>query len=428
MSESPGSLSCRLRSVVPLAKGAFLLSVLVASCKAPQTGEPAAGVGAATTPQGATAGAALGAPSTDANSDAAAVDQINAFLLEARNELLAHREARTGEELTSDNSELTWRTAAPEITNGSTASIGEASVAGEGAHLGPNGLRAVGESSEAAVTHLAAQADPGEGPGVEAGVGPEAVDPVAVDAISLWIRSLMESAAGSDAPLRHHLTVAIVLGMSAPEQSFQPEGLSELTGEEQELVRIVYEQFRVLGQDLELGGDSQTVVEVLSGLIELVQAEEPFRIARMDLCSWVRDFGDVDVIDPPTFAPTERPRFIWYVELAGVKPTQDVATEAWLYEFDLRLEMLTRDTGIPVIAPIEGTVRHSATSRVRDLFLRDLFEIPSDLQFDWYTTKLTITDRQTGAQAQKSYELLWVPNLAAGASHLARAAAAAPAN
>lgn len=428
MPDSQGSLSFRMRIVGSLAKGALLLPLMVAACKNPQT----AGVTAAPYPANALGGttttgtAHQGSASPQSEPNTVALDQINTFLLEARTELLAQRDVSSNTAISSDN----LREAAPKVPFEAL----KAAAAPEGAPEpvlveqielteATEVVEQSGADTLAAAQDKLAAADLEKAAGLEAGA-----EPPATDVISAWIRSLLTSASASDAPLRHHLTVAIVLGMSAPERSFNPEGLSELTEAEQELVRIVYEQFRVLGQDLEMGGDSETVVEVLTGLIELVEAEEPFRIARMNLCSWVRDFGDVDVIDPPTFAPTERPRFIWYVELAGVAPQQDTATGAWLYEFDLRLEMLTRDTGIPVIAPIEGTVRHSASSRINDLFLRDLFDIPADLQFDWYTTKLTITDRQTGVQAQKSHELLWVPNLAAGASHIERRAAVAPAN
>lgn len=245
------------------------------------------------------------------------------------------------------------------------------------------------------------------------------------DVMAPWIRSLMKDAAQSDAPMRHHLALALALALSAPERAFHPAGLSELTDEEQELLRIFYERFGLLREELDSGGDTGSALRTaLADLTASVQAEDPFQVGRMELCSWVREFGDVDVIDPPTFAPTERPSFIWYVELAGLQPNEETATESWSYEFDIRLELLTRDTGIPVIAPIEGRVKHLSSSRVQDLFLRDLFEMPRDLQFDWYTVKLTVTDRRSGAQAQRGIDLLWVPNLAAGAAMLERQTAA----
>lgn len=419
MSKSHRSLSFRVPRARACAIGAILLPVVVVSCKAPQGGSNA-DLGQGALPAERTAHHDEGAERPligEQEPNALAVNQINDFLLEARNELLAERAERPKAEIPSDNA----------VSSGLVIAAERLSTEDSGPTA-----EASSESSPDTATELtteltivSAEIEPQKRPEPAESSVDAAAD---ADPISPLIKSLLSTAATSDAPLRHHLTVAIVLAMSAPERSFQPEGLSELTEEEQELVRIMYEQFRVLGQDLQMGGDSNAVIEVLSGLIDQVKAEEPFKIARMNLCSWVRDFGDVDVIDPPTFAPTERPRFIWYIELAGVNPSEDEATGSWLYEFDLRLEMLTRDTGIPVIAPIEGTVRHSASSRIHDLFLRDLVEIPPDLQFDWYTTKLTITDRRSGAQAQKSHELLWVPNLAAGASHIERRAAIAPSN
>jgi hypothetical protein len=241
------------------------------------------------------------------------------------------------------------------------------------------------------------------------------------DVMTPWIRSLMKDAAQSDAPMRQHLTLALALALSAPDHPFQAAGLSELTDEEQELLRIFHERFLLLREELDAGGDAGSALRTaLADLAASVKAEHPFKVGRMELCSWVREFGDVDVIEPPTFAPTERPRFIWYVELDGVQPNEESATESWSYDFDVQLELLTRDTGIPVIAPIKGKVQHLSSSRVQDLFLRDIFEMPRDLQFDWYTVKLTVTDRRTGARAQRGMDLLWVPNLAAGAAMLER--------
>ena len=246
------------------------------------------------------------------------------------------------------------------------------------------------------------------------------------DPLKAYIRNLLDVASTSDAPLRQHLTLAILLAMTDPDQAFKPEGLAELTDAEQDLIRIVHERFRDLGEELEQGGDTASFISFMTELIDQVEAEQPFRISRLDLCTKVQDYGVVESVDPPIFDPTERPGFIWYLELDGFEPAQDSKDDTWVYEFDLRLEMLTRDTGIPVIAPIEGTVRHKATSEVRDFYLRDLFRMPSDLQFDWYTAKITVVERRTGAQAQKSADLLWVPNLAAGEAHLQRQAVVSP--
>jgi len=253
---------------------------------------------------------------------------------------------------------------------------------------------------------------------------PAVLDPTlgTMDDQARYVRSLLRSASLSDTPLRHHLTLAIVLAMTGPDQAFEPEGLAELTDEEQELVRIVHDQFKSLGSELDDGADSDAVLRHLQALTDLIRTEDTFRINRLALCTRVRDFGVIDVVEPPVFDPNERSSFIWYLELDGFKPDHDPQKGTWAYEFDLKLEMLTRDTGVPVIAPLQSTVRHDAGSEVRDFYLRDLFNIPRTLQFDWYTTKLTVIDRKSGAQAQQSADFLWVPNLEAGVAHMQRQA------
>lgn len=331
-----------------------------------------------------------------ATADAQTVEQITAFLEEAQAGLLAHR---SGTETT------------------------EATPTAEG--LGGQ-LPVAPPLNETASKRVLTDSDPE----VVSGNGLEGISELAVDAsadpqpsevtdpITPLIRALLAAASASDTPLKQHLTLAIVLGMSRPDQPFAAEGLSELTDGEQALVAAVHRQFQTLGRDLEAGGDVTTVLASLDELIGTVSAEQPFRIDRLALCTGVRDYGVIDPIEPPVFSPRERSGFIWYLELDGVQPVHDEKAGTWNYEFDLRLEMLTRDTGIPVIAPIEGTVRHTATAEVRDFYLRDLFQMPPDLQFDWYTAKLTVVERSSGSQAQRSTDLLWVPNLAAGDAHL----------
>ena len=273
-------------------------------------------------------------------------------------------------------------------------------------------------ASAPAGTLLAFDSDGVEASGVERSTEVGTVE----ESLTKYIRALLASASESDAPLRHHLTLAIVLAMTSPQQVFEPEGLAELTDQEQELVRIMHQQFKALGSELDAGGDSATVLQHLQALIGMARVEQSFKISRLALCTRVRDFGVIDPVEPPVFDPAERSSFIWYLELDGFEPFHDAEEGTWLYEFDLRLEMLTRDTGVPVIAPLQNTVRHQAGSEVQDFYLRDLFKIPQNLQFDWYTTKLTVIDRKSGAQAQQSTDFLWVPNLAAGGAHLQRQA------
>lgn len=244
-----------------------------------------------------------------------------------------------------------------------------------------------------------------------------------VEPTTNMIRALLASAARSDAPLKQHLALAMLMAWVSPEKPFEPTGLAELTEQERTVVSIVYEHFKSLGTNLDDGGGEADLVTALTGIIDAVEGQSPFEISRMELCSWVRDFGDIDVIEPLTFSPKERPRFIWYVELEGVSPTENAATGEWSHEFDVKVEVLTKDTGIPVISPVEDRVRYASTSRLRDLFLRNILEIPEDLQFDWYTTKVTITEVASGIRSQKSLDLLWVPNLAAGEAHFLRQAA-----
>ena len=173
------------------------------------------------------------------------------------------------------------------------------------------------------------------------------------------------SAADSDAPLKQHLALAMLMAWVTPEKPFEPSGLTELTEQERTVVSIVYDHFKSLGGQLDDGGGEADLLEALAGIIDAVEGESQFQISRMELCSWVRDFGDVDVIEPLTFSPKERPRFIWYVELDGVSPTENVSTGEWTHEFDVKVEVLTKDTGIPVISPIVDP--HSSFSIERPL-------------------------------------------------------------
>ncbi len=240
------------------------------------------------------------------------------------------------------------------------------------------------------------------------------------DPLTPMIRFLMDQASVSDAPLKQHLALAVLFAWVAPDRTFAPEGLTELTEDERRLVEVVYRRLKDVGLELEDGGDAAALSEALSRVIEEIDAADPFRISRIQLCSSVRDFGDVDAFDPPMFSPSERPRFIWYVELDGVQADEDPATGEFGHEFLVRTEMFSRDTGVPVVPPAENTVRHTSSSRIRDLFLRNVFEIPPTLQYGWYTVKVTVHEPRLGMQSQMGVDLLWVPSLAAGTEHFDR--------
>ena len=366
-----------------LGMGGLLLLAGV-SCKTPRPSQHAQRM--AMQPVSSTAEADTTISATGGEPTSESVDEITQFLLDAQGELAKHRSARTDQ-----------------VDGGATAEDAATSLVT---------AARVEEDPPASVELL------GESPAMPAGAR-------VADLRTPWIRSLMDQAADSDTPFRQHLTLALALALDAPGHAYEPEGINELTNEEQDLLRVFHERFQALGRELESGADAGLVLrDALAELSDLVRAEHPFRVERMELCSWVREFGDLDVIDPRTFAPNERPRFIWYLELDGVEPVEDKETGSWSYDFDVQIELLARDTGIPVIAPLQGQVTHSSSSKVNDLFLRDIFEVPQDLQYDWYTLKITVTDRQSSARAQKGVDLLWVPNLAAGAAMLDQQAAA----
>ena len=250
--------------------------------------------------------------------------------------------------------------------------------------------------------------------------GDGSISDTQLDPIPPLIRSLMKRASQSDTPLKQHLSMAVLLAWVAPEKPFEPQGLSELTDEERQLVEIVYRRFKLLGSELEEGGDSAALASAFGEIITQIDAESPFRIKRLKLCSAVRDFGDVDVFEPPMFSPSERSKFIWYAELDGADPRFDEGTDSFGHEFMVRTEMFSTETGVPVVPPVENTVNHSASSRIRDLFLRNVFEIPPTLQYGWYTVKITVNELHSGSQSQMGLDLLWVPSLAAGTEHFER--------
>ena len=240
------------------------------------------------------------------------------------------------------------------------------------------------------------------------------------DPTSPLIRSLMQAASESDTPLKQHLALAVIFAWVAPEKPFEPQGLSELTDEERQLVEIVYQRFKLLGSELEDGADGSALASAFAEIITSIDAESPFQITRIKLCSAVRDYGDIDEFDPPMFSPPERSKFIWYVELDGADPRFDDSTGNYDHDFMVRTEMLSRETGVPVVPPVESTVRHASTSRIRDLFLRNVFEVPESLQYGWDTIKITVSEQQSGMQSQMGIDLLWVPSLAAGTEHFER--------
>ena len=76
--------------------------------------------------------------------------------------------------------------------------------------------------------------------------------------------------------------------------------------------------------------------------------------------------------------------------------------------------------GVPVVPPAEHTVDFTSSSRRRDVFVRNVFEIPPTLKYGWYTVKVTVNEPRLGTQSQMGMDLLWTHSLAAGTKHFDR--------
>ncbi len=235
------------------------------------------------------------------------------------------------------------------------------------------------------------------------GAAPETLRRLIVDLSA----ELYRRGAYSDMPMRELLLIAATT-MVTPDRALIPEALPGLTQREREIVGLMQDFFRRLGQELDATGDPEVVVTAIIELAAALQKQSSLVLPTVSLCTRVGGFGDYD-----EFPRTEQGRYTFlahsgqqavvYVEVDDfVSELNDKGQ--WVTELSQQLVVFSDRDGIPVWREDWQLGTDTSKNRRADFFIVQIITLPERLSVGLYQLKIHVRDKRSGAEAEAIVE------------------------
>lgn len=226
-------------------------------------------------------------------------------------------------------------------------------------------------------------------------------------------RALAGLAADADDPVTYEfvrslLPLLAVEGVGSDDLEFQPRS-EDLLPDEVEMLEAV----AAFATDVRVGLASGTsareaLIERLSTLLQRLRNESGLRMGRVELCTSIAGYGDIDVL-PRRMTAGEDARFLVYAELKGLDWTPKVdGRVGWEIRYRLQLHQLS--DGMVIDPGKESGNANSLVAAVDDNFIWIRYDLPaSDLNAGRYILKLSIREPSTGREDERSIEIDLLP-------------------
>ena len=218
---------------------------------------------------------------------------------------------------------------------------------------------------------------------------------------------LYRRGAYSDMPLRELLLIAATT-MVTPDRALVPDALPGLTAREREIVGLMQDFFRRLGEDLADRGDPEVLVDAIDELSKSLHKQPRLVLPKAALCSRVSGFGNYDefpVNDEGRyrFLAQSGQQAVVYVEV------EDFSSElnkhgAWVTELSQQLVIFSDRDGIPVWREDWQLGTDSSRNRREDFFIVQVITLPERLSVGLYQFKIHVRDKRSGAEAELTVE------------------------
>jgi hypothetical protein len=218
---------------------------------------------------------------------------------------------------------------------------------------------------------------------------------------------LYRRGAYSDMPLRELLLIAATT-MVTPDRALVPEALPGLTPREREIVGLMQDFFRQLGEDLADRGDPEVLVGAIDELSKLLHKQPQLVLPDAALCSRVGGFGDYDEF-PVTddgryrFLAQNSQQAVVYVEVEDFSSERNKQGE-WVTELSQRLVIFSDRDGIPVWQEDWQLGTDVSKNRREDFFIVQVITLPTRLSVGLYQFKIHVRDKRSGAEAEVTVE------------------------
>ena len=218
---------------------------------------------------------------------------------------------------------------------------------------------------------------------------------------------LYRRGAYSDMPLRELLLIAATT-MVTPDRALIPEALPGLTPREREIVGLMQDFFRQLGEDLADSGNPEVLVDAIDELSKALRKQPQLVLPQAALCSRVSGFGDYDefpVNDDGRyrFLAQDDQQAVVYVEVEDFSSERNKKGE-WVTELSQQLVIFSDRDGIPVWREDWQLGTDTSKNRRADFFIVQVITLPPRLSVGLYQFKIHVRDKQSGAEAEVTVE------------------------
>ena len=218
---------------------------------------------------------------------------------------------------------------------------------------------------------------------------------------------LYRRGAYSDMPLRELLLIAATT-MVTPDRALVPEALPGLTPREREIVDLMQDFFRQLGEALADRGDPEVLVDAIDELSKLLHRQPQLVLPKAALCSRVGGFGDYDefpVNDEGRyrFLAQNGQQAVVYVEVEDFTSERNKQGD-WVTELSQQLVIYSDRDGIPVWREDWQLGTDTSKNRREDFFIVQVITLPPRLSVGLYQFKIHIRDKRSGAEAEMTVE------------------------
>lgn len=218
---------------------------------------------------------------------------------------------------------------------------------------------------------------------------------------------LYRRGAYSDMPLRELLLIAATT-MVTPDRALIPDALPGLTPREREIVGLMQDFFRRLGEDLADRGDPEVLVDAIDELSKSLHKQPRLVLPKAALCSRVGGFGDYDefpVNDEGRyrFLAQSGQQAVVYVEVEDFTSERNKQGE-WVTELSQQLVIYSDRDGIPVWREDWQLGADTSKNRRQDFFIVQVIMLPPQLSVGLYQFKIHVRDKRSGAEAELTVE------------------------
>ena len=225
--------------------------------------------------------------------------------------------------------------------------------------------------------------------------------------------ALAQLAAEADDPVgyelvRSMLPILAMEGVGVDDPDFQPSA-EDLLAEEFDMLEAVSDFAKGLQTGMVSGtSPKEVLIERLSTLLERLRNESGLRMGRVELCTSIAGYGDVEVASRRMPAGRDQ-EILVYAELDGLDWVPRTNGKVG-WEIRYRLQLHQMSDGMVIDPGVESGVSDTLVAPVENNYLWIKYRLPAqDLNAGRYILKLWVREPSTNREDERSIEIDLLP-------------------